>query len=159
MCKIGARETRILLIRRRLEQPRGAHESMRLAVLVHDQVIAPQNLGNAHLGRLEVDALDVHDDVENRMRTLDAGAEGFCLVHVPPPGGMVVRVIGVGARDVRRAVLPTDAECAEHLRLAAFDCRLNRLGKDVALSHHPLWRSEHSARGSVARSDRWLPGT
>ena len=104
--------------------------------------------------------LDAFDDFEDRVpATLrDARTEGSCLVHVPPPGGVIVRVIGVRATDVRRAVLPTDAECAEHLRLAAFDCRLNRLGKDVALSHHPLWRAEHSARGAVARLGRWLPG-
>jgi hypothetical protein len=122
MCKIRARETRILLIRRWLQQADGVHP---LAAFGLDQITAAEDLGNAQLGRLELEVLDPHDNINDRVRTLDAGAEGSALALVPAPGGVVVRVIGVRATDVRRAVLPRDAECAEHLRLAAFDCRLD----------------------------------
>ena len=95
--------------------------------------MAAEDLGDPQLGGLEVDALDAHDDVEDRVPAtlLDAGAEGPGLALVPAPGGILVRVIGIGQRDVRRAVLPGDPERAEHLRLAAADCLLESSGRRV----------------------------
>jgi hypothetical protein len=137
----------ITLIGRRLEQARRVHRLDPSAAL--DQISAAENLGDAQLGRGEVEALGLHDDVEDRVPApLDARAIRPRLGPVPAPGRVVIGMSGVWAADVRRAVLPGDPERVEHFRLAAFDRRLKRLGRDVALSHHPLARHQpERARG------------
>ena len=140
MREVRGRQSIIALIARRLEQAGRIHTLMCLGGFLLDQVVATQDLGDPQLGCLEVHALDMHYDVEDRVRALGAGAVRLGPALVPAPGWVPVRVIAIRATDVRRAVLPGDLERVEHLRLAAFDCRLKRLGREVALSHHPLAR-------------------
>ena len=112
MCKIGSREVGILLIRRWLQQAGGVHP---LAAFGLDQIMAAENVGDPQLGGLEVDPFDLFDDLEDRVpATLrDARTEGSRLALVPAPGGVLIRVIGIGAGDVRCAVLPRDPQGCE----------------------------------------------
>ena len=86
---------------------------MALAIPDLDQIVAAEDLGDTQLGRLELDALDPHDDVEDRVRSLDAGAVGPGLPLMPAPGRVLIGVIGIGAGYVLCAALPRDAERCE----------------------------------------------
>ena len=108
MGQVPARELVISLIGRWPQQARRVH---RLVALVSrpDQVVELQDLGDAQLGGLEVHALDLHDDVKDRVRALlDTSAIRPRLGLIPAPRRVLVRVIGIRAADVRRAVLPGD---------------------------------------------------
>jgi hypothetical protein len=65
--EVAAHQVVVALLGRRPEQARGIHRLMALAVPDLDQVVAAEDPGDTQLGRLEVDALAAHDDVEDRV--------------------------------------------------------------------------------------------
>ena len=96
MREVGAREVVVVLVGWRPEQACRSHRLLALASRP-DQVVAAEDLGNAQLGRLEVDALEVHDDVEDRVSAFDARAVGARPALIPAPGWIVVSMLRIGA--------------------------------------------------------------
>ena len=60
-----AHELVVALLCRRPEEARGIHRLVALAVPCLDQVMPAQDLGDAQLGRFEVDALAAHHHIED----------------------------------------------------------------------------------------------
>jgi hypothetical protein len=92
-----------------------------LTVADLDQFAEAQDFRDAQLGRLELEPLDVHDHIENRVRELGAGAIGPALSLVPAPARIAIGVRRIGAGDVRSALSPRHTQSVERLRLTALD--------------------------------------
>ena len=115
-----------------------------------------QQLRRPDLRCLETDRLLPHDDVENRVRSFDAGTESARFLLIPAPTWVRVRVCAIGAEDMRPTRFPVDPDPVEDLSLAPFRCGLdrNRLHEAGGISHHagptlidvmfswmpPIWR-------------------
>jgi hypothetical protein len=130
----------ITKVGRRLQQAAGIHGLMAFAILCLDQVAAAEDLRHADLGRLEVHLLEPHHDIEDRLAVLGACAIGLGRALVPAPGGILVGVVRIGARDVRPAVPPGYSECVEHRRLATLHRVLNGPCCDPTALAHRLSR-------------------
>src|SRR5262245_58991175 len=115
-----------------LPPPPALAGSLGLAAALTDQIGAADGLGNPDLRRLEVNALDLGDNIEDR-RGSRAGAVRPSLERVPAPRRMLVGVILVRAVNMGALAIPRNPQPGEHDALAPSYRVADRLGRDVLL--------------------------
>ncbi len=109
------------------------------------------SLGRPDLGALNVQALALHQHVEDAVRVPRlACAMRLRLSAIPPPVFSVAAVFGVGTADVvrLRAAPPINAEAVKDLGFAPLDRRLDLARDDVG------FRSCHQRRPSILATRR-----
>ena len=117
VCEISLRQGVGALICRRTQQRCCIHRLVCAAR--QNEVGAAEELGNAHLGCLEIDAGNLHCHVEDRV-ALCAGAPRSRRIGIPAP--VILAAVGrIGTRDVRVALAPVDTQGVENVCLAASD--------------------------------------
>jgi len=110
-----------------------------------DQVLAPEDLGRPDFREIEGDALNLHQDIENRVRATAADCAAGAFVEAPRR--VFVEMVGIRTVDMRSTVPPGDPERVENFYFAAFDSNADVGGRDKALGVG-RWRA-HSAASLV----------